>query len=202
MKYTLTKEQTEVITTDKQCVLIKGNRRSGKSFTGYSLTLNIVLGESRKFVFFIVPTLRHGINIIDDIVSMLGDCRSYIRKINKTKYCIEFQNSSIIYIFTPTDIFSYGFKGYERPDLIVIDDLEYFDKRTSKRILAIIKEDYWLRAWNCRFFITYYPVKLHDRCNALFRLAGNNKYWFRTEFAKERRYNDYDYKTGRDNAYW
>ena len=93
----------------------------------------------------------------------------------------EFKNGSEILILTPTDILSYGFKGYRRPDLIFIDDLEVFDKRTSKRIFALLKEDYCLRNWNCRFYVSYYPTQNNDRCAALFRLAGSNDNWFRIE---------------------
>lgn len=186
MKYTLTAKQTEVCSTDKQCIIVKGDRRSGKSFSGYILTLAALLKEDNKTAYFIVPTLRHGINMMKDVVQLLDDCKDYIWKINKCYHRIEFRNGSSILIFTPTDVFSYEFKGYKRPDFVFVDDLELFDKRTSKRIFEIIKENYVLRNWVCRFFVTYYPVQMNDRNAALFRLAGSNKNWFRTEMYMER----------------
>ncbi len=205
MMYTLTKGQHDVLTSNKQCIIVRGDRRTGKSFTGQILVTTTLLSKAESVAYIIVPTLRHGINMIDDIVSMFQKDiygQRCIWKVNKQHHTITFANNSEIIFLTPTNILSYEFKGYQRPDLIFIDELDLFDKKVAKRIFAIIKDNYFSRDWNCRFFmdytptISYYKCYLHKImpryigvnslwCEALFRLAGCNKNWYRTEFKQE-----------------
>ena len=195
VSYNLNKDQAEIIKSDKQCIIIKGDRRTGKTFTGCCLMISTLFAEGQRQAFVIVPDVQRAINMMYDIQIFLSENINQIYRFNKIYHRIEFRNGSEIQFLTPTDILSYGFKGYRRPDLIFIDDIEIFDKRTSKRIFAIIKEDYAVRGWNCRFYVTYHPMfqffrpkERHDRCDALFRLAGSNPNWFRKELRASRMY--------------
>ena len=182
MKYSLTKEQLKVCSSDKQCIIVRGDRRAGKSYAGYFLCLKILGSEENKHAIFIAPTCRQAINIIIDFEILLGHNPEYIYRVDKIHRRIELTNGSRITILTPSDIIDYEFRGILKPDIIVIDDLEVYSKRESKHLFHIIKENYFLRTWDCRFYISYYPLypnENEDKCEALFRLAGNNKRWDR-----------------------
>ena len=183
---TLTKKQAEVLATSKQYILIKGVRRSGRTFVGCCAVLNTVVKENNKYAYIIVPTIKFAENILDSILYILSDSAPaksdvlfIIDSINRRDFTIKFRNGSVIQILLHTKIFEYEFRGYHKPDIIFIDDAEFYDKQQSKRLFRILRDNYFTRAFNCKFIIIYYQLRLVDRLEALWRIAGFNKNWFR-----------------------
>lgn len=183
---TLTKKQVEVLATNKQYILIKGERKSGKTFIGCCAVLSTVIKENNKYAYIIIPTIKFAEDILNCILYILSDSAPaksdvlfIIDSINRRDFTIKFRNGSVIQILLYTKVFEYEFRGYHKPDVIFIDNAEFFNKQESKRLFRILRDNYFTRAFNCKFIIIYYQLRLVDRLQALWRIAGFNKNWFR-----------------------
>jgi hypothetical protein len=178
MGYTLTKEQTEIFSSDKQFILIRGVPRAGKSFISHCL-ITKVLEYCKRTIYVILPNVRFVENYITSLLEFLGDYANMIEHIHRERLYIKFRDGNVIQFFIPSDILRYEFRGYQKPDLVIIDDANYYERPVSKRIFAAIKENYFLRAWNCKFYIAYRPNRKVDRLQGLYRFIGKNDNWLR-----------------------
>lgn len=178
MGYTLTKEQTEIVTTDKQYTIVKGERRSGKTFTSFCLACMTITSEYVQNVYVILPTIRRVEIYIKDFLNFLGDYEGMVEHISRERLYISFRDKCRIQFFVPSDILRYQFRGYQKPDLIIIDDASTFEDKDIHRIFYAIKENYHLRNWNCKFYISYYPIRKIDKLQAFYKYT-NHKYWFK-----------------------
>lgn len=177
MNYSLTKDETEVVTTDKQFIIARGERRVGKTFTAYSLIAQAIF--TTKYVqqiFVILPSVKYVEIFINSFVEFLGDSKGSIVRIDRNHFYIDFWDKSRMQFFIPSDILRYQFRGYPRPDLIIIDDADYFTDYEQRRLFYAIKENWLLRAWNSKFYVSYYPVRKIDKLQALYRYADKNWY--------------------------
>lgn len=185
MKYTLTKDETEIIATDKQFIITRGERRVGKTFTAYSLIAQAIF--TTKYVqqiFVVLPSVRFIENFINNFIKFLGDGKGGIIRIDRNHLYIDFWDKSRIQFFIPSDILRYQFRGYPRPDLIIIDDAGDFTDYEQRRLFYAIKENWFLRAWSSKLYVSYYPVRKIDKLQALYRYA--NKNWYKTTLGVEK----------------
>ena len=174
MGYTLTKEQTEIVTTDKQCILVKGERRLGKTFISFCLAYMTIASEYIQNVYVILPTVRHVEIYIKDFLDFLGDYKGMIDHVSRNQLYISFKDGCRIQFFIPSDILRYQFRGHPKPDLIIIDDAESFNDNDMHRIFYAIKENYLLRKWSCRIYVSYYPVRKIDKLQALYKYTNKH----------------------------
>ena len=177
MNYSLTKGESEIVTTDKQFIIVRGERRVGKTFTAYSLIAQAIF--TTKYVqqiFVVLPSVKFIEIFINDFIDFLGDCKGGITRVDRNHLYIDFWDKSRIQFFILSDILTYQFRGYPRPDLIIIDDADYFTDYEQRRLFYAIKENWFLRAWNCKLYISYYPVRKIDKLQALYKYANNNWY--------------------------
>ena len=178
MKYTLTKDETEIIATDKQFIIARGERRVGKTFAAYCLIAKTIFTtEYVQQVFVILPSVRHVEIFIKNFINTFGHIKGGITRIDRCHLYVDFRDETRIQFFIPSDILKHQFRGYPRPDLIIIDDAEYFTDYEQRRLFYAIKENWFLRAWNSKLYISYYPVRKNDRLQALYKYA--NKYWYK-----------------------
>jgi hypothetical protein len=183
MNYYLNKEELDVIKSDKQFIIVRGERRIGKTFISFNLVREAAFSNERKDVFIILPTTRHKEVFISDFLSFLGTSTDYIRCINRGCSFIECFNGSKIYLLTPSIIFEYQLRGYPRPELIVIDDASVFEEKTQKKIFRLLKQNHFWRNWNCKYYISYYSFRKVDKLQSLYRFA--NKYWYKKTLGGE-----------------
>lgn len=177
MNYYPNKDEIDVIKSDKQFVLIRGERRVGKTFISFCLICKAAFSNEKKDVFVILPTAKHIEVFISDFLSFLGTSTDYIRCINRNYSFIDCFNGSRVYLLTPSIIFDYQLRGYPRPELIVIDDASVFEEKIQKKIFRLLKENHFLRNWNCKYYISYYPLKKIDKLQSLYKFA--NKHWYK-----------------------
>lgn len=177
MNYYLKKDEIDVIKSDKQFILVRGERRIGKTFISFCLICKAVFSNERKDVFVILPTARHIEAFISNFLSFLGKSTDYIKCIDRKYLFINCFNGSRIYLLTPSIIFDYQLRGYPKPELIVIDDASMFEEDKQKEIFNLLKVNHFWRDWNCKYYIAYYPLKKVDRLQSLYRFA--NKHWYK-----------------------
>lgn len=176
----ITDKQRQVLETTKQCILAEVIERSGKTTAGELLALKVLLSRNNQTVFIVVQSQREMNNIIIDIKQLLMNQPDVIYRINHQFSYVELFNGSRIYFINILD-YEYRFKGLEKPNLVIIDNINNLYKKQAKMLLRILKENYFSRQWNCRFFVSsdYFRKGF---CNALLRLALGNPNWNVTYF--------------------
>ncbi len=172
--------QRQVLEITKQCILAVGIEHSGKTTAGELLALKVLLSRNNQTVFITVQSQREMNNIIIDIKQLLMKQPDIIYCINRQFNYVELFNFSRIYFINILDC-EYRFKGLEKPNLVIIDNIHNLYKTQAKMLLRTLKENYFSRQWNCRFFVSSEYLR-KGFCGALLRLASGNPNWNVTYF--------------------
>ena len=181
--FQMTQTEHNVLTSSEQFILLKGDRRCGKTESGVLWTIynavnfnctTWIIAPDRKRLFFISNRIKE---------YCISSKQDVLAKINKQYYFEMTFNpfGSKVYFITPYDLFDVFPQGRKPADFIFIDDPEIYSPKEQRKFHKELKFKVLSHVGNPKVLITYTPVRLKDRLAALWTVTKNKSNWKRIE---------------------